>query len=671
MSSRCAKVRESLAACRSAADRTRRPRLIALILALLVLPSPADAQRDQFFSALLTFYRSLAGLHGDEGPQAAARLADMAMALERWDAEIRSAERELGSRLQSADAQMRLQIHTVLASMYLERGRFGDAIREFDQDISIDPTRAAFHRFRGLVLQEMSRPDEAADAFRTGWLLDPADPQNAYRLIAYRSDRTTDQETEQALETLASVERGLIRRERPGAPTLFTNVRGINDDAGGAMAFVPAAYASGFTFMFRGELDRGLAAFRNAIASDPLVSDPAHRSESMTRGIAALRQRFVPAAIEQLEAAVAAAADSSETHRVLATAYSIAGDIAKSLQHLRDAVRLNSRDERSWLALARTLEEVGRPADAAGVLRTAVDEVSDVTALRWRLSTSSENLQHADDADLLATADRFVLLAGKGELYRALARLAQLHGDEETAVRLLQQSVLTIPNNAAAHRALGRAYADNGRPTDGYAELVIALLLDPDDVETLTDLGRVHLIADRPDRAVEALERALGIDATNRLAARALADALIRAGRIAEGKQRLEESARLQAAAIDDDRRAKAAAVLRLNAEVRMGQREYPAAVDLWRQAIALQGGNAAIHLRLAEALAEANRPDEAVAQYRTAILLKAGPDAHRRLAELYDAMGRSDEASRERATHVERRLEELRQRVEQGAFGF
>ena len=670
MSSRCAKVRESLAACRSAADRTRRPRLIALILALLVLPSSADAQRDQFFSALLTFYRSLAGLHGDEGPQAAAQLAEMSTALERWDAEIRSAERELGSRLQSADAQMRLQIHTVLASMYLERGRFGDAIREFDQDISIDPKRAAFHRFRGLVLQEMSRPAEAADAFRTGWLLDPADPQNAYRLIAYRSARTTDQETEQALETLASVERGLIRRERPGAPALFTNVRGIND-AGGAMAFVPAAYASGFTFIFRGELDRGLAAFRNAMASDPLVSDPAHRSEPMTRGIAALRQRLVPAAIEQLEAAVAAAADSSETHRVLATAYSIAGDIAKSLQHLRDAVRLNSRDERSWLALARTLNEVGRTADAADVLRQAVDEVSDVTALRWRLSTSSENLQHADDADLLATADRFVLLAGQGELYRALARLAQLHGDEETAMRLLQQSVLAIPNNAAAHRALGRAYADNGRPADGYAELVIALLLDPDDVETLTDLGRVHLTADRPDRAVAALERAIGIDATNRLAVRALADALIRAGRTAEGKQRLEESARLQVAALDDDRRAKAAAVLRLNAEVRMGQREYPAAVDLWRQAIARQGGNAAIHLRLAEALAGANRPDEAVAQYRTAILLEAGPDAHRRLADLYDAMGRGEEASRERATHVERRLEELRQRAERGAFGF
>src|SRR5688572_16170304 len=346
MSSRCARARESLAACRSAADRTRRrsaapgaaaranaalgagalakaarhSRLIALILVLLVLPSPADAQRDRFFPAVLTFYRSLAGVYGDEGPRVAAQLDEMSAALARWDAEIRAAERELGPRLPSADAQTQLQIHTLLASLYLERGRFSDSLREFDQDISIDPKRAAFHRLRGLVLQQMSRFAEAADAFRTAWLLDPADAQNAYRSIAYRSARATEQETEQALATLATVERGLIRRERPGAPALFTNVRGIADDAGGAMAFVPAAYASGFAFVLRGELDRGLAEFRNALASDPLVNDPVHRSEPMARGIAALRQSMVPEAGERLAAEVADAGDSSEALSVFATA---------------------------------------------------------------------------------------------------------------------------------------------------------------------------------------------------------------------------------------------------------------------------------------------------------------------------------------------------------------
>jgi tetratricopeptide (TPR) repeat protein len=103
---------------------------------------------------------------------------------------------------------------------------------------------------------------------------------------------------------------------------------------------------------------------------------------------------------------------------------------------------------------------------------------------------------------------------------------------------------------------------------------------------------------------------------------------------------------------------------------MRMAERDYAGAVDIWRQAILLQPGSAAVHLRLAEALAAANRPDEAVAEYLTAISLKAGADAHRRLAELYDSLARTGEAGRERAAHVERRLEELRQRAEQGAYG-
>jgi tetratricopeptide (TPR) repeat protein len=644
---------------------------VALSLVLLALPSTAVAQRDPFFSAVVAFYRSLSGLYGDEGPRATTQLAAMSTALDRWDVEIRDAERELQSKLQSAnDAPAKLQIHTSLASMYLERGRLNEAVREFEQDIAVDPKRAPFYRFKGLALQAMSRSAEAADAFRSAWLIEPEDPQNAYRLVAFKSAQATAEEIERARETLANVERALIRRERPSAPALFTDIRGIVDDAGGAMAFVPSAYASGFSSILRGELDRGVAALRAALASDPLANDAVFRAEPMVRGVAALRQGNIAAAIAGLEMAAAGAADSSEAHRIVATAYLVAGDVAKSVQHLRDAIRLNPRDERSWLALARTLDEVGRSAEAEDVLRKAIAAVPGVGALRWRLSTASERLQHADDDDLLAAADQFVLLVGKGELYAALARLAELHLDYERVIGLQQRAVLTNPNNAAAHRALGRTYAENGRAAEGYAELVIALLLDPFAVETFIELGRWHLNADETAQAVEALERAVAIDATNRLAVRALADALRRAGRTSDWKQRVAQSERLQARAIEEDRNAKAAAALRVNAEVRMGQRDYPGAIDLWRQAIALQGANAAIQLRLAEALTAANRPDEAVTAYLTAISLDAGPDAHRRLAELYDSTGRTAEAMRERATYVTRRLEELRRRAEQGAYG-
>lgn len=676
-----------MAACRSGAEVSRRgaraeadcpvrrlPALAAAALAaLLVVPSPALAQRDAFFSAVVTFYRSLAGLYGDEGPQLTAQLTAMSTALDRWNSEIRDAEGELRSQLQTADdVSTKLQIHTVLASIYLERGRLSDAAREFDEDIGLDPRRAAFHRLKGLVLEAMSRHAEAGEAFRTAWLLDPADPLNAYRLVVKRSPQTTPAEIEQALGTLANLERELIRGERPAAPAPFPNLGGIIDDAAGTIAFVPAAYASGFASILQGALDQGVAAFRAALAGDPLVTDGASRPDAMARGIAALRQGQVGTAIEHLEAAVASGSDSSEAHRILATAYSIAGDVARSILHLRDGVRLNPRDERSWLALARTLDDAGRSAEAADVLRAAVAAVPEAGVLRWRLSTTFEKLQQADDSDLdlLALSDRFVLLVGKGELYRALARLAEQHLDYERSIGLLQHAVATTPNNVDAHRTLGRAFIENGRDPEGYAELVIALLLDPDAVDTLTDLGRLHLTADRAARAVEALERAVRADPTNRAAVRAVADALIRAGRTVEGKQRVEDAERILAGAIEGDRRARAAAALRLSAELRSGERDHAGAIDLWRQAISLQPGSVTQHLRLAEALAAANRQDEAVAEYRTALSLGAGADVHRRVAELYDALGRTDEASRERALHAGRRLEELRRRAEEGTYG-
>src|SRR5580765_2031735 len=233
MSLRFVKARVSSAACRSGAEAPARRRLVsALLVVLLVVPSSAFAQRDAFFSALLGFYKTLGGVYGDEGPQLVSQVVAISTALQRWDE----------------------QVHALLASLYMERGRFDDALRELDEDLRIDP-RAAFHRYKGLIHQVEGKRAEAADAFRAAWLLDPADPQNAYRLLAFKSAGTTPQENERGLETLAHVGRDLIQRRGPRQAAPFTTLGGIVDDAGGGMAFVPAAYARGFSLVLKGELD--------------------------------------------------------------------------------------------------------------------------------------------------------------------------------------------------------------------------------------------------------------------------------------------------------------------------------------------------------------------------------------------------------------------------------
>jgi len=637
------------------------PRLVLpLLLVALAIPSIAVAQRDSFLAAFVQFYQTLPGGYGDEGPQLAAQLEKMTTALTAWDREIRDAESQLQPRLKGADVQTALEVHTILASLYLERSRFADAVREFDADIKIDPTRAAFHRYKGLIYQATARPADAADAFRAAWLLDSADPQNAYRIIVYRSNGTSAPQIEKALASLGQIEGELTRLERARATLPFRTTQAIDDDAGGAMGFVPPTYSRGFSLLQRGEYEQGLSALRAAVAADPLVSDAASRSEPMAQGIAALRQGMVDTAIDRLEAAVMRAADSSEGHRILGTAYGIRGDVAKSVQHLRDAVRLNPRDERSWIALARTLEDTGDLAEAVTTLHAAIAMLPDSGALRWRLASARRQGTDESDLDLLSVADRLVLFAGKGEMFGQMAAMAQAHLDYDRAVKLLEARVALTPNNATAHKALGRAYVDQSREEIGYAELVTALLLDPLDAETLTALGRLHLASGRTPQAIAALQRALALDAGNSEALHALGNALIRGGRTAEGQQRLEESVRRQAQDVEDQRSRRTAAMLSVQAAIHVSKGEYDAAFDAWKQAISIRRDSVS-PFQVADALMKAGRLEEASAVLQAAIPSNPRPEIHRRLAEVYAALGRAEESARERQTYTQQRLEELR----------
>ena len=642
-------------------------RLVPLLLvAALAVPSPAAAQRDRFLKAFVQFNLTLRGAYGDEGPQLTMHLDEMTAALTGWDSEIREAENQLRPRLKAADPQTALQVHTILASLYLERGRFNDALREFDADILVDSTRAAFHRYKGVIYQGTGRPAEAAAAYRTAWLRDPNDPQNAYRLIVSRAPATTAAQIAQARAMLGRIEGELIRRERSLADSPFRTLQAINDDAGGTIAFVFPAYARGFSLLQNGQYQEGLTALRAAVAADPLVTDAASRSGPMAQGIAALRQGMADVAIDRLEAAVTGAADSSEAHRILGVAYGITGNFTKAVQHLREAARLNPRDERSWIALARTLEDSGELQQSIDALQAGIAAIPDSGALHWRLSLTSARRQQTDESDLalLTLADRLVLFAGKGELYGNLARFAQSHLDYDRGVAMLEKRVALTPNNAAAHKALGQAYVDQGREEPGYAELVMSLLLDPLDSETLTALGQVHLAAGRTAQAVAALERALTLDSGNHQALHALGEALIRAGRTADGQQRLEESVRRQAEAVEEQRSQRTVAMLTVQAELHMTKGEYEAAIDTFKQAIAVRRDRVS-PLRLSDALIKAGRLEDAAALLQNATAINATAERYRRLADVYAALGRTEESAAARRTYVEKRLQELATGIE------
>ena len=95
-----------------------------------------------------------------------------------------------------------------------------------------------------------------------------------------------------------------------------------------------------------------------------------------------------------------------------------------------------------------------------------------------------------------------------------------------------------------------------------------------------------------------------------------------------------------------------------------MSERDYSGAIALWRQVVTMRPGSASTHLRLADALLAANRLDEAASAYQTAISLDEAPaEPYRRLAEVYEAVGRREDSAAARARYVSRKLEELTRR--------
>jgi len=306
------------------------------------------------------------------------------------------------------------------------------------------------------------------------------------------------------------------------------------------------------------------------------------------------------------------------------------------------------------------LEDTGDLAEAVTALRSGIATLPDSGALRWRLAAARRQGTDESDLDLLSVADRLVLFAGKGEMLGQMAAMAQGHLDYDRAVNLLELRVALTPNNAAAHKALGRAYVDQSREEIGYAELVTALLLDPLDADTLTALGRLHLASGRTPEAIAALQRALALDTLNSEALHALGNALIRAGRAAEGQQRLEESVRRQAEDVEDQRKRRTAAMLSVQAAIHVSKGEYDAAFDAWKQAISIRRDSVS-PFQVADALVKAGRLEEASAVLQAAIPSNPRPEVHRRLALVYAALGRTEESARERQTYTQQRLEELR----------
>lgn len=378
-----------------------------------------------------------------------------------------------------------------------------------------------------------------------------------------------------------------------------------------------AAYAAGYAHLARGEYDDAIAEFQKATARDPLVTDPAARSEVMRLAAAALRRGAAAEAHALLERS-ALPPDSSEAHRMLGLAYWADSRDDKSVEHLQRAVRSNPQDERSRLVLSRVLSSAGRDAEAERVLLDTIAAIPDSVQARWWLGWGYARLNRFADAGREFERAAAGAVAGRAPIYAAIGRLATQATDVTGAVAAFARAVDASPHDPAMRKSLAGALLRQDRADEALGELTAALRIDPLDAGTHAGIGQIHLDAGRYDEAVNALSRAIELSPAHTEARYALATALMRLGKSQEAEQEFERVEQAQRRILADRRRTMS--------------------LDVLKEEAALRAAEGSL--------------DRAIALYEKAVALEADPIVYRQLAALYSRVGRSLDAARARAMY-------------------
>src|SRR6266545_4619784 len=241
-------------------------------------------------------------------------------------------------------------------------------------------------------------------------------------------------------------------------------------------------------------------------------------------------------------------------HYLDARRFARANDLAKAVEHLRLAVTYDEESPELRVSLAAALAEAGQLEPAEGEARRALElaaagaTASEAHVLLGRIAAARRQREQA----ALAFRNAIRLekaLAADGERpdpepWRLLAALYLDAGDEEAAVRALDDLVALVPGDGAGFRELGRAFLDRHEPGRAERHLRRAAQLDRQDGEALRLLAQAHEALRRDGEAREDLLAMLRVDPDDERALLALGRMAARQGDTAGAREWFHRYAR-------------------------------------------------------------------------------------------------------------------------------
>jgi tetratricopeptide (TPR) repeat protein len=392
----------------------------------------------------------------------------MAAGLAQWDGAVAKVEAGLAAEIGKAPPPVAARMRAALGAVYLERGRWDAALKQFETAVDLDPGIGDVQYLRGLLYLRANRPKEAEAAFRSALQRDSGNVTLAYFVLRAAAKRAEADETMAMKTVSAAVESG-ASANRPQ----FIVLDFLNEATVTAPVFVPAVYGDAAGLLVKADYASAISSLRKIVGDKSLAAARDERARLATADTY-IQSDNPSAARAELDGVIRAFPNSAAAYWKLGRLLEALGDERAALKSFQAAARLPSLG-----GAANVYARIGR------IQHNQLDLDGAISAYETRVELApNDAAAHLDLGDVDRAQDRFdealaeYLIAAMLDPanIKALATAAQIHaaeGRDAAAVALLRRAVTLDASHLEARYALGRALMRLGQTEEGRRELQV------------------------------------------------------------------------------------------------------------------------------------------------------------------------------------------------------
>jgi tetratricopeptide (TPR) repeat protein len=370
------------------------------------------------------------------------------------------------------------KVYSLLGGLYLDAGKLDQAKRVFDQLIDQFPASHSGHFFLGKIYVEQGKPAAAEKEFQRTLELVPELLEPRFELLKLYNNQNKN-------EKVVQIYRDILERN-PG------NVRA-------AMELGYYHYSNGRKAeaeeIFKKLGKRSITEFEVIIKTIQLYVDKKKYDEG----------------IVILQGMLKTVPESPDIHHILGIAFYGKKENQSALAHFRKVTAESRFYEDAVIHAAFILSENKQNKEAIKLLSDAIKNEPQNAEFKYYLGTFYEEEEQFEKAEI-AIQEAIKLEPDNPKYYFRLGVVYDKSNKKEASMDAMRKVISLDPKHSNALNYLGYTYADLGENLDEAERLILeALKHKPDDGYITDSLGWVYYQKGEYEKALEYLEKAIGI----------------------------------------------------------------------------------------------------------------------------------------------------------------